>query len=204
MAKFSEEELALLAKYNIDTDIDFKELVDIQVSQYVVINDMDNYMHDTSWLAEKLKYGNFVSICLKTLNVNSGTCYEIGLVKVEDFHVIDMHQSYLKPIKPLSKALLKEIPKEILNSLNEAPTFPEFWKRYEVFFESRVLVGAEAFIRRFVYCCNKSDISIAPMIHPFGAGSEPLPKKDIAYSDDKPALEYALEWAGNRIKEYKN
>lgn len=200
--KMREFELALLAKYDIDTNINFQELIDINVTQYIVINDMDNYVHDTSWLSENLKYGNFVSLCLKTLNVNSGTCYEIGIVKVEKFHVVDIFQSYLRPIKPLSKAMIKEIPRELLDNLNEAPSFPELWKRCEIFFESRVLVGAEAFIRRFVYCCNKFDIPIAPMIHPFGTGSEPLPKKDIAYSDDKPALEYALEWAANRLKEY--
>jgi inhibitor of KinA sporulation pathway (predicted exonuclease) len=155
-------------------------------------------------LQEKMDGLDFAAVCMKTLNVDSRTAYEIGLVKVVGWQVIDTFSSYMNPVAPLSKALRKSLPEKLIQKIDEAPKLLDLWPRISHFFESHVLYGSEASTRRLIYCVDACGLDFSPQAMPFGRGSTPEPAKVILANgfdpDDRPAISFAIEWAASRIK----
>jgi hypothetical protein len=179
-----------------------------QVTAYTVIMPEDQYGADTSFLNEKVNGQDFVSICLKTLNVNSSSCYELGMVKVENLQVTGQLQTYLQPFKPVSKVLRKIVPEELIEEIEKAPSFKDRWQQIEPFLSSQVIVGAESGKRRFSYLCGKYELDMPIMAYVGWRGSEPWDLKRL-HDEHKPldtrtALDYALEWAQNEIADKSN
>lgn len=176
-----------------------------KIAAYTVIMPEDKWDLDTSFLYDKVNGNDFISICLKTLNVNSYTSYELGMVKIDNLEITDSFQSYIKPCKPISKALGKIIPDSLKAKIEVAPTFKDLWSRIEPLLSSQVIIGAETGKRRFTYLCNKYDIEMPIMAYIGWRGSEPWDLKRLHDTnkpfDTRSALDYAMEWAKNKIED---
>lgn len=174
-----------------------------QVTAYTIIMPEDQYDADTSFLNDKVNGQEFVSICMKTLNVNSSSCYELGMAKVENLQVTDQLQTYIQPFKPVSKALRTIVPDDLMLEIEKAPSFRDLWPRIEPLLSSQVIVGAESGKRRFSYMCGKYELNMPIMAYVGWRGSEPWDLKRL-HDEHKPfdnltALDYAMEWAQNMI-----
>lgn len=99
----------------------------MSVMAYSVTMPEDQWNADTSFLNEKVYGNDFVSICLKNMNVNSSSCYELGMVKVVNLEVADKLQTYIQPFKPISKVLRKIVPEDLAAEIEKAPTFKDLW-----------------------------------------------------------------------------
>ena len=195
--------LHLIENFNINTKLDFQNSNSIEVMNYIIIKSELNINDDDTFLLEKVKSDNYTSICMKTVNVMSNSCYDIGLVKVENKKIVDMYSTYLKPYKPLSKASEKVISEDTIKCINSAPEFKDIWNRIEPFLTNNVITGAHSSERRFVYNCDKYDINLPVIAYSWCPCKEP---NDAKYNfehhieeDKKRAIEYATEWAASKL-----
>lgn len=198
-----EEIKSLLELYGLDRAPDIKHLVKLSVTSFTMLPKTNSW-DESHMLQEKMDGLDFAAVCMKTLNVDSRTAYEIGLVKVVGWQVIDTFSSYMNPVAPLSKALRKSLPEKLIQKIDEAPMLLDLWPRISHFFESHVLYGSEASTRRLIYCVDACGLDFSPQAMPFGRGSVPEPTKAILAKgfnpDDRPAVSFAIEWAASRIK----
>lgn len=198
-----EKTKVLLSEYGINSAPDLSQLVKTSISSFSIIPKDDSW-EESHMLQEKIDGFDFASVCMKVLNVNSNSAYELGLVKVVKWQVVDTFQSYIKPLSPISKDLRKLMPQEILAHIDEAPTLDMLWTKIAHFFESNVLYGSEASTRRLLYCLDKYNLDISPAALPRGFGPEPNTLNNILKNGcniiDRTALDYAVEWAASRIK----
>ena len=194
---------SLLKLYGIDSKSDFKHLVKISVTSFTMLPKTKTW-DESHLLQGKMEGLDFAAVCMKTLNVDSRTAYEIGLVKVVGWEVVDTFSSYMNPVAPLSKALRKSLPEKLIQKVDEAPTLLDLWPQISHFFESHVLYGSEASTRRLIYCVDACGLDFSPQAMPIGRGSVPEPAKVILAKgfdpDDRPAVSFAIEWAASRIK----
>lgn len=174
-----------------------------EILSFTLITNEKNHDTDTNFLIDKVNSDSYTSICLKTLNILSSSCYDIGLVKVENKKVVDMFHSYLKPYKPINKNNQKYVSKDTLEKINKAPSFKEIWDKVLPFLSNNVITGSHASERRFVYNCNKYDIDLPILAYSWCPCQEP---NDAKYNydhhleeDNKRAIEYAKEWAASRL-----
>lgn len=203
----NEEQIkSLLEFYGIDCEPDFEHLVKLSVSSFTMLPKTNSW-DESHMLQEKMKGLDFAAVCMKTLNVDSRTAYEIGLVKVVGWRVVDTFSSYMKPVAPLSKALRKSLPENMLQKIDEAPTLLDLWPQIAHFFESHVLYGSEASTRRLIYCVDACGLDFSPQAMPIGRGSSPEPAKVVLANgfdpDYRPAVSFAIEWAASRLKSRK-
>ena len=110
----------LLAAYGIDSDPDFSRLVKTSVSSFSMLPKDDTWA-ESHMLQAKMDGLDFAAVCMKVLNVNSNSSYELGLVKVAEWRVVDTFQSYINPLFPISKALRKIMPQDLLQQIDDAP-----------------------------------------------------------------------------------
>lgn len=132
---------SLLKLYGIDSKPDFKHLVKISVNSFTMLPKTKTW-DESHFLQGKMEGLDFAAVCMKTLNVDSRTAYEIGLVKVVEWEVVDTFSSYMNPVAPLSKALRKSLPEKLIQKIDEAPKLLDLWPRISHFFESHVLYGS--------------------------------------------------------------
>lgn len=180
----------------------------ISAMAYSVILPEDQWNADKSFLNDKVNGNDFVSICLKNLNVNSYSSYELGMVKIENLEIVDKLYTYIQPFKPISKVLRKIVPDELITKIETAPKFNDLWEQIEHMLSSQVIVGAESGKRRFCYLCDKYDINLPIMAYIGWRGSEPRDLKWLHDTnkpvDTRSALDYAMEWAKNMIIDKSN
>lgn len=194
----------LLESYGINHTPDFSKLVEITTESFTYIPKDNSW--DESHMLERKKNGlDFATVCVKTLNVDSRTAYELGLVKVVGWQVVDTFFSYIQPVYPLSKALRKILPVELSKKIDQAPSLDSIWSTIEHFFESNVLYGSEASTRRLIYCLEAYNLDISPVALPRGNGPQPEPAnirlKNGYPLERKTALEYAVQWTALRLAE---
>lgn len=193
----------LLAAHGIDSEPDFSRLVKTSVSSFSMLP-KDNTWDESHMLQAKMDGLDFAAVCMKVLNVNSNSSYELGLVKVSGWRVVDTFHSYINPLYPISKALRKIMPQDLLQQIDEAPTLDLLWPQISHFFESNVLYGSEASTRRLIYCLDAYKLDISPVALPRGFGSQPEPVNILLKNGSdvmgRTALDYAVEWAASRIK----
>lgn len=194
---------SLLQMYGIDHDPDFSKLIKATISSFSFVP-KDNSWDESHMLQEKMNGLDFAAVCVKVLNVDSRTSYELGLIKVQNWKVTDTFQSYINPVVPISKAMRKIIDPSLLAAIDDAPTLSEIWPSISHFFESNVLYGAEASTRRILYCLDSCGFDISPVALPRGYGSMPRNLKELIsmgeQMDERPAVNYAMEWAVSRLK----
>lgn len=194
---------SLLELYGIDHAPDFSRLIKTSVTSFTMLPKTGSW-DESHMLQERLEGLDFAAVCMKTLNVDSRTAYEVGLVKVVGWRVVDTFSSYMNPVAPISKALRKVISEELLQKIDEAPTLLDLWPRISHFFESRVLWGSEASTRRLIYCVDACGMDFSPQAMPIGRGSSPEPAKVLIENgldpDCRPAISFAIEWTASRLK----
>lgn len=194
---------SLQRAFNRYNDVDYDKGGIGRIMSYTIIN--SEFGEDTSYLNDKANGKDFVSICMKSLSTMSYTCYELAMVKVEGLKVTDKLETYLQPLKPVSKALRKVVPDGLMAEIEKAPTFKDMWAKIEPFLGSQVIVGAESSERRFTYCADYSDIKLPVMAYIGCRGSQPFDVKRLVTDgkpmDNRSALDYAMEWSANMIED---
>lgn len=181
----------LIESYGIDKAPDFSSLIDVSVSNMSYIPKNGSW-DESHMLQNKEKGLDFVSVCVKILT-DSRTSYELGLVKVVGWKVVDTFFSFIQPVTPISKALRKKLPEDFLIKVDNAPSLNSIWPDIEHFFESNVLCGSHESRRCLLYCLDKYEIDISPVALPVC----PTPKETLV---GKSALDCAVAWAASRIR----
>lgn len=179
-------------------------MVKFEVSSLTIIPNNGSW-EEVHMLQEKASKGDFCSVCVKTLTIDSRTSYELGLVKVVGLNIVSAYSTFLKP-NSISKAMQKKMPESLWRNLNDAPKFEDVWPTIRNFFDSNVLYGSEASTRRLSYISSEAGVNIAPQALPTGFGPTPMSLKmllDTGSVDSMSALDYACEWAVNRIQKGK-
>lgn len=193
----------LIAKYGINGFTDFTNLVKVSVSNFSYLP-KDNSWEESHMLEEKMEGFDFLAVCMKVLNVNSKSAYELGLVKVVGWQVEDTFSSYIRPLAPISKSLRRNLPSDFLYKIENAPTLDSLWSEISHYFDSHVLYGSEASTRRLIYCLEACNLDISPVALPRGIGSQPESVNELLKNgsliEERSALDYAMEWAATRIK----
>ncbi len=200
----TEDEIkSLLQLYGIDRGPDFSQIIKTSVSHFTMLP-KNNSWEESHMLQEKMNGLDFAAVCMKTLNVDSRTAYELGLIKIVGWKAVDCLSTYISPVVPISKALRKILPYEFLLKIDSAPTINDIWPRINHFFESHVLYGSEASTRRLIYCVDACGLDFSPIAMPIGHGSEPEPATVLLKKgwdiEGRAAISYAAEWAASRIK----
>lgn len=183
--------MSLLEKYGLDRIPDFTKLIDTSVSSFSFIP-KTNTWDETHMLEAKMEGFDFASVCVRSFG-DSRSSYELGLVKVVEWRVVDTFSSIFQPVVPLSKALRKRLPDILLEKIDRAPTLSSIWPNISNFFESNVLVGSNQSIRRLIYCLDACGLDISPVA---------LPRENVnneLFAGEKSVIEEAIEWAAARI-----